>query len=165
MTTRGSLLSALAGFGRKKLHAPLAEDDLAEMERGIQRKVPGSLRIFLSMISNGAELNQFILFPCATALVDRKEAKWLWNSLQRNNSAKTAPWFDRDEETFSNFIVFASDGAACFCMPYEEEDPSVWIWEAGGDEVLELDYRLDEWLTESSRHDPFGGNGSIVDSQ
>lgn len=157
MTTLESLLSALERFERKRLHPPVSEDGLIGMEKSLPHKVPGSLRLFLSAISNGAELNQFVLFPCATPAPERKEAKWLWNSLQRNNSPKTAPWFERDQDTFANFIVFATDGTACFCMPYGDDDPFIWMWEAGEDEVIELDYRLDGWLAESSLHDPHSG--------
>ena len=141
-------------FDRARLHPVVAAPQLEAVERVLGRAIPAAYREFLACVSNGAELNQLTLFPVFDAASSRDDAKRTWNSVQRNNSHESAAWFDRDPATFEHFFVFATDGAACFALPYEAGDEAVWMWEAGSDEVIELDYSFAEWLAESARHDP-----------
>lgn len=151
-TTLTELRAGVDAFPRVRLHDAVPEALMASVDRALGRPVPPAYRLFLTRLSNGGELNQFRLLPVLDPAASRAEVKWAWDSLQRNNDPATAPWFDRDPSTFEHFCVFATDGTACFALPYESHDETVWMWEAGDDEVVELDYSLAEWLSESARH-------------
>lgn len=157
MSTVESLRAATECFSRRRLHPVAAEEHLVSLEGFLGKRIPESARFFLSRISNGAELNQFVLYPCAFETPDRNAVKWLWNSLQRNNDPEKSEWLRGDRDTLDAFFVFATDGYACFTLPYGDDDPYVWMLEAGEVEMVELDYRLDEWMVESARHDAFDG--------
>jgi hypothetical protein len=145
--------AAVRTFERARLHPVVSAGQLAAVEQALGRAIPQAYRDFLGHVSNGAELNQFTLFPVFDAAGPRQDAKRTWNSVQRNNSHESAPWFDRDPATFEHFFVFGTDGAACFALQYGQEDEAVWLWEAGSDEVVELDYSFADWLAESAKHD------------
>jgi hypothetical protein len=151
-STLPALRDAVESFTRVRLQDTVPETLLASVEQALGRKLPPAYRLFLTRLSNGAELDGFRLLPVCDPAAGRAEARRNWDSLQRNNDAATAPWFDRDPASFAHFCVFATLGAACFALPYDSQEETVWLWEAGEDTVVELDYSLAEWLEESARH-------------
>lgn len=124
-------------------------DEIHSAEAAMSKTLPTSLRDFYLSYANGIVFGKFKIAPVFSKINSKKSAE----SIVRINSADHSIWFNQDNRTIENFIVFCTEGSdICYCFKVNQGDV-VWQWEQGWSQVKELDYDFWGWLNESLKQE------------
>ena len=114
-------------------------------ENKLNVKFPKELKELYST-TNGLSFGRFVVFP----IYDTKNKKTIrktWDSLERNNNPEHTNCCFGDKNVFDEFMVFASDGKDYYL--FKNNNNYIWIWQNENNQIIELDYKLWDWLVEA----------------
>lgn len=136
-------LLARASMGISKL-PPASIEEVAESEKEMGRPIPDDLKDFYLTVSNGLVFGRIRILPVKSKGNLKKTA----DSIARHNDKKYSTWFNGDENTLSEFLVFAVEESHS-CFSYSKGGDFIWYWSIDKDEVVELDFQFYDCLEET----------------
>jgi|GEM_PF-2177084 len=146
-------LTDQANFDIYKLPCATTEE-IAEMEQKMAKNIPDELKTLYLNVSNGMEFGRLKILPIFSAKNKKKTA----DSIERHNSLEHSIWFNEDEKSISEFLVFCVENVHT-CFAFKKNSSFVWQWNRGENQVLELDYTFWDWLCESLQQEQLFFNG------
>jgi len=132
-----------AEIGISKL-PPATCQEVSESEIAMQKSIPSDLSYFYLNISNGIEFGRLRIIP----VLSINNLKKTGDSIVRNNSLNHSIWFNNDEASINEFLVFCTEGSHR-CFAFKNNSEFIWQWNRGDERVVELDYTFWSWLHES----------------
>jgi len=143
MLTKSLQLIDQADFDIFKLPCATTEE-IAETEQKMAKNIPDELKTFYLNVSNGMDFGRLKILLIFS---DRNKKK-IADSIERHNSSEHRIWFNEDEKSINEFLVFCVENTHT-CFAFKKNSSFVWQWNRGDSQVLELDYVFWDWLYES----------------
>jgi hypothetical protein len=142
---------ALIASNCVRLTSPAPLKKIEEFELANSVVLPFALKQFYAEVANAAQIGRLLIFSVAPDLLSKKEVKWAWDSLQRNNG-NSGLW-----PSFKDAICFAAQ----FPTAYYLVEDQVYYLENGGLEWTELSFSSwIELVVDENEADGFGpGHG------
>lgn len=146
--------SALKLSKSVRLTGPVPTEALRDFESRSGLRLPLSLRNFYLEVANAAQLGPLLMFSLVPNLMSRKELKWAWDSLERNNS-KSAIW-----SQYEHALCFAARFPTAY---YLRLNSDVVFFDNGNNELESTELKFADWIelvvTESEADDIGPGFG------
>jgi len=129
-------------------------EEVADTEYRLAKNIPNDLKMFYLNVSNGMEFGRLKILPVFSVKNKKKTAE----SIERHNNLEHGIWFEDDEKTINEFLVFFVENVQT-CFAFRKNSNFVWQWNRGESQIVELDYTFWDWLYVSLQQEQLFFNG------